>query len=126
MIAVQQEFPLNIPKVEIVKVDFRDSEALKKRKNMIILRPNVKPQEIEVFKRPCIDEIEKIVSGICATCSVLWEGKIRTLIYNADGFKMPFVLNPLATHLRSFARIDPRFQVWGTAVLMIGYRYPKM
>lgn len=115
-----------VHKAEVIKVDFRPVEHRKEQKKLIIFYADGEEEIREINKRPTMAELMAIVEGFPERCSVIVNGITRTLIYNKNGFSQPYKLNPKATDMRSFARINPLAQIWGTAVLIIGYRFGRI
>ena len=109
-------------KVEMIRVDFRP----KKEKKMIILWDEGDEEIRPLNKQPSIAEMMAIVGGYPQACSVIFEGKTRTMIINGHGCIKPYRLNARATDLRPMALIDTTAQVWGPAILLFGFRVRRL
>ena len=111
---------------EIIRVDFKNQEKSEKSKGMVIISPDGKFESVKLVNRPSMAELTAIVEGFPKRCSVRYKRMTRTLIYNGHGCIRPYELNIEATKLRTMAMFDPSFQVWGTAILLIGFRVGKI
>lgn len=123
LVKIDQEIPSPKKSAEIIRVDFKGEAQGKARKRMIILYPEDEDiEERAIARRPSLAEMMAIVGGFPKRCSVIYEGQIRTMIYNGQGCCKPYHLNCQATKLRPMASFDPLMQVWGPAIILIGIR----
>jgi hypothetical protein len=121
---LKDEFTVKL-KTEIIKVDFRPDKDVLPQKKMIIVHANGSEEELILDKRPTYAELMAIVGGFPECFSMVYKGMIRSVIYSHQNFKEPYHLNTKITDLRAFAKIDPRKQIWGTAIIIVGYRYGR-